>query len=194
MSREELQERINQHLPSAEYKLDQINTWLHAMRSTTNVAERMLNARFDVISKNLAGRVDPLVSPASTASGGGKEAPVNPTTQLLSTYVSPHPSSSSLYPSQPHSQGSSLFAGPSPHDLLRALSRVDQERPPAQVGEAARRAVKEVQRAGESGFVGAVGGEKRLTSVPATPRKTITPGTPRRGNTPARGATPKRDR
>ena len=71
--------------------------------------------------------------------------------------------------------------GPDPADLMHALSRVDEERPPAQVGEAARRAARELQRAGEAGFAGSVGGEKKLT----TPRE-MTPGTPRRGNTPGR--------
>lgn len=75
-----------------------------------------------------------------------------------------------------------------PQDLLRALSRVDAERPPALVGDAARRAVREVQRVNEGGGVG----ERRLTSTGlglasaqggATPRKTV--GTPRRG-TPGR--------
>ncbi|PSS32065.1 hypothetical protein PHLCEN_2v2172 [Hermanssonia centrifuga] len=68
-------------------------------------------------------------------------------------------------------------------DLLRAMSRVDAERPQAQVGDAARRAAREVQRAHE-----APGGmaERRLTGVPPpTPRKP--PGTPRRATTPGKG-------
>lgn len=69
-----------------------------------------------------------------------------------------------------------------PQDLLRAMSRVDLTRPQAQVGDAARRAVREAQRA-----VDAVGGmvERKLTDVPPpTPRKP--PGTPRRATTPSR--------
>lgn len=67
-----------------------------------------------------------------------------------------------------------------PQDLLRALSRVDAARPPVQMGNAARRAAREVQRANEQG-----GGERRLTGVPPpTPRKA--PGTPRRGATPGK--------
>ena len=65
-----------------------------------------------------------------------------------------------------------------PQDLLRALAHVDAERPPALVGDSARRAVREVQRANETG---AGAGERRLTTVPppvATPRKL--PGTPRK--------------
>jgi kinetochore protein Mis13/DSN1 len=70
-----------------------------------------------------------------------------------------------------------------PQDVLRALAMVDAERPPAQVGDAARRAVREVQRVNETG-VGPVS-ERRLTGVPPpTPRKT--PGTPRKTATPGR--------
>jgi kinetochore protein Mis13/DSN1 len=65
---------------------------------------------------------------------------------------------------------------------MRALTRVDQERPPGTVGDAAWRAAREVQRVGESG-VGAIG-ERGLTGVLATPKKI--PGTLRRGNTPGR--------
>lgn len=65
---------------------------------------------------------------------------------------------------------------------MRALTRVDKERPPGMVTDAAWRAAREVQRVGESG-VGAVG-KRRLTGVPVTPKKM--PGTPRRGNTPGR--------
>ena len=70
-----------------------------------------------------------------------------------------------------------------PQDLLRALSRVDARRPQAQVGDAARRAAREVQRAADAN-----GGlaERRITGVaPPTPRKP--PGTPRRGTTPGKG-------
>ncbi|KAF9048263.1 hypothetical protein BDZ89DRAFT_1057838 [Hymenopellis radicata] len=78
--------------------------------------------------------------------------------------------------------GSSLISAGArdtdPHDLLRALARVDRGRPPAKVGDAARRAMREIQRVEEKG-IGAVG-ERRLTGVPPTPR------TPRRGSTPGR--------
>ena len=69
-----------------------------------------------------------------------------------------------------------------PHDLLRALSRIDVERPPAQIGDAARRAVREVQRVGEGER------ERRLTVTGgvATPRKG--------GTTPRRGTTPRKER
>lgn len=76
--------------------------------------------------------------------------------------------------------------GPNPHpvmtdpqDLLRALSRIDMQRPPAQVGDSARRAAREAQRANELSNV-----ERKLTGIPNTPRKA--PGTPRRAGTPGR--------
>lgn len=66
-----------------------------------------------------------------------------------------------------------------PQDVLRALSRIDMQRPPAQVGDSARRAAREAQRANESSNV-----ERKLTGIPNTPRKA--PGTPRRAGTPGR--------
>ena len=66
-----------------------------------------------------------------------------------------------------------------PHDVLHALSRIDMQRPPTQVGDSARRAAREVQRANESSNA-----ERKLTGVPNTPRKA--PGTPRRAGTPGR--------
>ena len=66
-----------------------------------------------------------------------------------------------------------------PQDVLRALSRIDMQRPPAQVGDSARRAAREAQRANESLNI-----ERKLTGIPNTPRKA--PGTPRRAGTPGR--------
>ncbi|KZT23294.1 hypothetical protein NEOLEDRAFT_1136608 [Neolentinus lepideus HHB14362 ss-1] len=59
---------------------------------------------------------------------------------------------------------------PDPQGLFRALSRVDAERPPAQVGDAARRAVREVQRVAEAPVQ-----DRRLTVAPPTPRRAMTP-------------------
>ena len=75
-----------------------------------------------------------------------------------------------------------------PRDLLRALARVDSERPPKDVGDSVRRARREVQRAGAG-----EGGERRLTSVGAGAGAAATAGTPgRRGGTPGRERTPGR--
>lgn len=168
--REELERETQQLMRNLEYETDQIYSWTCAAKATTDIAERMLDERFSILTANLTSRVKPFPS-----SGEPPPASGSSTTQLLSTYVVPARAKSD---------------GPDPLDLMRALSRVDQARPPAQVGDAARRAAREVQRAGERGYAGSVGGEKRLTNVPLTPR-TI-PGTPRRGNTPARGSTPGR--
>ncbi|CAA7269447.1 unnamed protein product [Cyclocybe aegerita] len=160
LNREELEAEIKSRMPGLEFKVDQIYTFANAARATTNIAEKALNERFDVLSANLASRTRPILS---SGDSGGTEG----SAQLISTYVA----------------GSSVSTVPDPLDIMRALSRVDQSRPPAQVGDAARRAAREVQRAEkESGY--APVGEKKLTGVPATPRKT--PGTPRRGNTPGR--------
>jgi len=169
--REELDRESQQLMLSLEYETDQIYAWTCAARVATNIAERMLDEKFRILSANLTSRVNPFPSSGEGPPAGGSGSS---TKRLLSTYVAPARAKS----------------GPDPLDLMRALSRVDQKRPPAQVGDAARRAAREVQRAGESGYAGSVGGEKRLTNVPSTPRKI--PGTPRRGNTPARGSTPGR--
>ncbi|CAK5264216.1 unnamed protein product [Mycena citricolor] len=72
--------------------------------------------------------------------------------------------------------------------LFRALSRVDSDRPPAQVGDAARKAAREVQRATASSGER----ERRVTLMPGGPPGTPKrPGTPRRDRTPG---TPRRDR
>lgn len=163
LTREELEAEIKRRMPSLEYKIDQIYSFASAARATTNIAERALNERFDTISATLSSRLTPF-PPTHDAGASGSA------TQLLTTYVV-HPTSTKA-----------PAGAPDPRDLLRALSRIDQERPPAQVGDAARRAAREVQRANENG-AGAVG-DRRLTGVPATPRKT--PGTPRRGTTPSR--------
>ncbi|KAF9475965.1 hypothetical protein BDN70DRAFT_883059 [Pholiota conissans] len=157
LTRDEMEAELKRRLPSLEYKIDQIFSYASAARATTNIAEKALNERFDIISANLASRTNPF-PPTGDASTAGSA------TQLLSTYVAPKASSVD------------------PLDLMRALSRVDQGRPPALVGDAARRAAREVQRANETGVIAV--GDRPLTGVPATPRKT--PGTPRRGTTPSR--------
>ncbi|PPQ83326.1 hypothetical protein CVT25_003965 [Psilocybe cyanescens] len=161
MSRSDMEAELKRRLPDLEFKVDQIFTYVSAARTTTNIAEKALNERFDLLSTTLTSRMGQLRGP-----GDGDAVPGS-ATSLLSTYVAPPGS----------------MTGPADQlDLLRALSRVDRERPPALVGEAARRAAREVQRAGENGALAV--GDRRLTGVPATPRKA--PGTPRRGNTPSR--------
>ena len=102
-------------------------------------------------------------------------------TAIASTNVLPPIPNDTLPPRLPH-----IPHGPNTHpvmtdpqDALRALSRLDMQRPPAQVGDSARRAAREAQRANESSNV-----ERKLTGIPNTPRKA--PGTPRRAGTPGR--------
>jgi kinetochore protein Mis13/DSN1 len=77
-------------------------------------------------------------------------------------------------------------SGGDTHGLMRALARVDMERPPAMVGDAARRAAREVQRAARAGE-----GERRLTLTGAAATGS---GTPRRAGTPRRERTPGREK
>lgn len=169
---DEIEAELDKRLgPALEFKIDQIASFVNAARATTYIAEKALNERFDIIASNLKSRLNP--HPQSHPPSGGPLITTDPSsssegsTQILTTYVT-----------KPRSAGSTT----DPLDLMRALTRVDKERPPGMVGDAAWRAAREVQRVGESG-VGAVG-ERRLTGVPVTPRKI--PGTPRRGNTPGR--------
>lgn len=134
---------------------------MNAAMQTATVAESALDHRFALLSFALASRSQ-VMPPSFHVS--------NPT--ALSTYLPP-----SVSRPEPTTD---------PQELMRALSRVDAERPPAQVGDSVRRAVREVQRVNEVSAAGGVGvAERRLTGVPPpTPRKP--PGTPRRGGTPGR--------
>ena len=74
-----------------------------------------------------------------------------------------------------------------PGDILRALARTEATRPRSQMGDAAWKAAKDVQRVNEATAQSAGGSgpplEKKYTDVPPpTPRKI--PGTPRRHTTP----------
>lgn len=125
----------------------------HSALETTLLAETDLDRRFAALNISILSR--------------SRSGP--PSSSVLSAYLPP----SITRPPQTTD----------PQDLLGAMSRLDADRPQTQVGDAARRAAKEVQRAQD-----ARGGiaERRLTGVPPpTPRKP--PGTPRRATTPARG-------
>ncbi|KAF9493111.1 hypothetical protein BDN71DRAFT_1450623 [Pleurotus eryngii] len=165
---EEKEAELRRQEKDLEFNLDMINSFLNTARETTGIAEATLDQRFALLSFSLASRSNPM-PPESAGTG-----------HLLSSYV-------------PRELGGIVSGGSAdPQELMRALANVDRERPPSQVGDAARRAVREVQRAEERG---AGIGERRLTGVPmvpTTPRKI--PGTPRRATTPGRGTTPGRDR
>ncbi|KAJ7151733.1 Mis12-Mtw1 protein family-domain-containing protein [Mycena filopes] len=96
----------------------------------------------------------------------------------------------------PHVTATAL-AGPSgvggapahTHDLLRALTRVDMARPPGMVGDAARRAAREVERATRAGE-----GERRLTLTGAAGGSGSGAGAGGGGGTPRRPGTPRRER
>ncbi|KAI1797063.1 Mis12-Mtw1 protein family-domain-containing protein [Ganoderma leucocontextum] len=140
-------------LQELEYTMDRLHTFTNSALQTTRVAESDLDRRFALLNISLASRSQPPTYPDPTA---------------LSSYMPP---------SRPRPPATD------PQDLLRALSRIDADRPQTQVGDAARRAVREVQRATDATAGMA---ERRLTGVPPpTPRKP--PGTPRRATTPGKG-------
>ena len=171
----EIEADLDKRLGSAlEFKMDQISSFISTASATTYIAQKSLNERFDIIASNLKSRSKPYPHPPH----GGPSATADPSsssTQIITTYIT-NPLSKST------SSSRTASGTANPLDLMRALTRVDKDRPPGMVGDAAWRAAREVQRVGESGS-GAVGG-RRLRGVPVTPRKI--PGTPRRGNTPRR--------
>ncbi|KAJ7595719.1 Mis12-Mtw1 protein family-domain-containing protein [Mycena floridula] len=160
-SREGREAEVLRQVSDVEFKLDQLHSYANTARATANAAQRALDQRFALLSAVLTARSNPF--PQSVSDPGQGDG-----VHLLSTYV----------PREGMGQ-------PDAQQLMRALTRIDRERPLAKVGDAARQADRDVQRVEESG-AGAVG-ERRLTGVPSssqTPRKM--PGTPRRGNTPGK--------
>ena len=136
-------------------QMDRLQTFTNSALQMTRVAEANLDRRFALLNISLASRSQP--APPSA----------HPDPTALSSYI---------IPTQPRPPATD------PQDLFRALSRIDVERPQTQIGDAALRAMREVQRAADSST-----GERRLTGgvPPPTPRKP--PGTPRRATTPGRG-------
>ncbi|KAL5526291.1 hypothetical protein ACEPAF_8014 [Sanghuangporus sanghuang] len=152
-------------LEQLQFKEDRLYAALSVARQLTHIARLDLDRRFALLNLSLAQRTLP---PSSEAPLSGQQA--------LSNFVP-----ATALPLTRHT-------GPDAQDLLRALTRTDAARPRAQVGDAARRAAKDVQRARESQVhQSAEGGvlvqERKLTDVPPpTPRKP--PGTPKRAGTP----------
>ncbi|EGN98747.1 hypothetical protein SERLA73DRAFT_181372 [Serpula lacrymans var. lacrymans S7.3] len=144
---------ISQRMEDVRFKIDSLFSFTNSAVRMTETAEAELDHRFSLLSLVLSARAESAPPPTQS-----------PTS--LSSYLP--------LPSRGRSQPSSS----DPQDLLRALCRVDLDRPPGKVGDAARRAAREVQRVQEGGGVG----ERRLTGIApgigATPRKV--PGTPRR--------------
>ncbi|KAF5374482.1 hypothetical protein D9615_009065 [Tricholomella constricta] len=154
-----------------EFKLDHLYVLMSQARTTAEVLRLALDRRFEVLGRALDVR-----SEGPNVGGEG---------DIMGRYVRTGTSGGDARRRQAEEA----------LQLLRAMARVDAARPPAQVGDAARRAMREVQRVGES-RAGVVG-ERRLTGVPppgagVTPRKM--PGTPRRGTTPSRDRERDRDR
>ncbi|KZT00942.1 uncharacterized protein LAESUDRAFT_664952 [Laetiporus sulphureus 93-53] len=144
---------LSSRLDDLEFTMDRLHTVANSALETTHLTEADLDRRFAMLNLSSRTQLGPSTAPPVGA---------------LSLYFPP--SRSRPPPTT------------DPQDLLRALTRVDAERPQAQVGDAARRAVREVQRAVDAPGVA----ERRLTGVPPpTPRKP--PGTPRRAVTPGRG-------
>lgn len=151
----EFQGPLDQSIEDLQYEADNLYAYVNSAVQTTNMAEAELDYRFSLLSLALSARSHSLPPPPSSSS-------------TLSSYL-PYTQRALSHP-----------PGESPRDILRALSRIDKERPPGKIGDAARKAVREVQRVQVVGSGGV--GERRITGLApglgATPRKV--PGTPRR--------------
>ncbi|KAI0260444.1 hypothetical protein BC834DRAFT_1044616 [Gloeopeniophorella convolvens] len=137
------------------YRTDHLHSLVNPAVQLTNAATTDLDQRFAHLSTALHAHTQrpPLPAPTPTPTQS---------TPALATYLPPRPAT----------------AASDPHNLLRALARVDAARPPAQLGAAASRAAREVLRAQDAPPASA----RRITPVaPPTPRTPRRPGTPGRG-------------
>lgn len=153
----EFQGPLDQAIGELQYKVDNLSSYVNSAIQATDMAEAELDYRFSLLSLALSARSHSLPPPSSSSS-------------TLASYL------------PPTQRGLSHPPGESPRDILRALSRIDKERPPGKIGDAARKAAREVQRVQVVGSGGV--GERRITELApglgATPRRV--PGTPRRRN------------
>ncbi|KAI5990850.1 Mis12-Mtw1 protein family-domain-containing protein [Pisolithus orientalis] len=172
------------------FKLDSLSEYVHSVVQVTSIVEADLDHRFSLLSDAICARSRPVPPqqhhhPTLALAGRPKTSRSSLPHSLRHPHtVPPHP------------------PGESSRDLLRALSRIDKERPPGKIGDAVRRAAREVQRVQEGLGISGVG-ERKLTDlpppptgvgssngvgvvtatprkVPGTPRKVYGPGTPRR--------------
>ncbi|KAL1727391.1 hypothetical protein EV714DRAFT_253907 [Schizophyllum commune] len=154
-----LAQKRRQRFDQFKFDADQLRDFAHSARTLVRLASDALDARF----AQLRGRL--------IASGGAPYVAGGGSAEVLNAYARP------------------TAAAPDAQTLLRALFRVDAQRPQARQGQAAMSAARELRELDERG----AGGERRLTAgvVPPTPKRQV-PGTPRRGTTPGRSNTPKR--
>ncbi|KAL1740895.1 Mis12-Mtw1 protein family-domain-containing protein [Schizophyllum fasciatum] len=140
------------------FNIDQLRDFAHSARTLVRLASDALDARF----AQLRGRLAAAGAAPYVAGGGSAE--------VLNAYARP------------------TAAAADAETLLRAIFRVDAQRPQARQGPAAMSVARELRELGERGA-----GERRLTAgvVPPTPKRQV-PGTPRRGTTPGRSNTPGR--
>lgn len=140
------------------FDVDQLRDAAHSARTLVRCASDVLDSRFAFLGERLLA-----LGAAPYIAGGGSA-------QVLNAYARPG------------------AAAADPAAILRALARVDGQRPAARLGDAAQNAARELRKLDERGV-----GERRLTAgvVPPTPKRLV-PGTPKRGTTPGRSTTPGR--
>ncbi|KAF8514655.1 Mis12-Mtw1 protein family-domain-containing protein [Gautieria morchelliformis] len=148
-------------LGEVENKVDRLHSCLHISQQLMNRTTRHLDKRFEALATALAARSQPRSQPSDVST--------------LANLVSANPNPPS---------GTGLGVPPDTLSILRALTRTDMEHPRREIGDAARKAAREVQRVNATPAKQSAGGaatsSRRLTAV--TPR--AAPGTPRRAGTP----------
>ncbi|GLB40783.1 hypothetical protein LshimejAT787_0806540 [Lyophyllum shimeji] len=130
-------EAFRARMGEVEWKVDQMYVLASQMRAAAEAAEAMLDERFEVLGRALDARDTPLHLPLPADGGGGGGVGVG-----FSGGTSPAPRQEEWEKERRREKADEAWR------LLRALARVDAARPPAQVGDAARRAVREAQRVG----------------------------------------------
>ncbi|KAF6765861.1 Mis12-Mtw1 protein family-domain-containing protein [Ephemerocybe angulata] len=174
----DLEETLRAALPSVQFKLDLLHAYLNAARATTGVCERVLDERYRVLNRVLDGRMGaggdaefqspPCDRGRGRGRGGERGWGRRGRKVACEVYCALRVGCEGWVCA---AKGLGQEAGVAreggwgwergPHALLRALTRVDAARPPALVGDAARRAAREVGRAGGEG-----GGSRRVTVLP----------------------------
>jgi len=146
-------------MAEVERRVDRLLGTVHVSQQLTKRTTRHLDTRFEALATALAARSQP-PPPAGEVS-------------TLASLVSADPDRNPTGPGAP----------PDTLAILRALARTDVDRPRS-IGDAARKAARDVQRVNaKPGRSSAAGADRRLTAVgDPTPRKA--PGTPRRAGTP----------
>jgi hypothetical protein len=135
--------------------IDTLRTYINTAQRAANEAERSLDYKYKLLGAICRARSSIYPPQSYLSQLAGSSSSDQAAAKLLSTFlpgqiISPTPAP----------------AEPSQADLFRALSRIDSQRPPAQISDEVRRAERDVQRAAEmEGPEGSNNNARRVTGV-----------------------------